>query len=80
MTFAQRPVPRYTSYPTAADFAPSVGAQEARAWAAGVTPGSAISVYAHIPFCDKLCWYCGCATTVPNGYDRIAAYVVKRTY
>ena len=29
----------------------------------------------HVPFCEKLCWYCGCATTVPNGYRRVESYV-----
>ena len=73
--FASRPVPRYTSYPTAADFAPQVAEREARLWASQTAPDKPISVYIHVPFCEKLCFYCGCATSVPNGYTRIAAYL-----
>jgi oxygen-independent coproporphyrinogen-3 oxidase len=72
--FAARPVPRYTSYPTAADFTPQTGEAAARAWMAATDPGEAISAYLHIPFCEKLCWYCGCATSVPNGYRRVGEY------
>ena len=72
--FAARPVPRYTSYPTAADFTPQTGEAAARAWMAATAPGEAISAYLHIPFCEKLCWYCGCATSVPNGYRRVGEY------
>ena len=74
-TFATRPVPRYTSYPTAADFTPRVAEREAHAWAGSIAPDAPISVYMHVPFCEKLCFYCGCATSVPNGYTRIAAYL-----
>ena len=74
-TFATRAVPRYTSYPTAADFTPAVTECDARAWARSVAPGERVSVYIHVPFCEKLCFYCGCATSVPNGYARIANYV-----
>ncbi len=74
-TFAARPVPRYTSYPTAADFAPDVAEAQAREWAASVAVDEPISVYIHVPFCEKLCFYCGCATSVPNGYGRIASYL-----
>jgi oxygen-independent coproporphyrinogen-3 oxidase len=73
--YALQPVPRYTSYPTAADFSPAVGAAEAGAWLRSVRPDEALSAYVHIPFCEKLCWYCGCATSVPNGYARVAEYV-----
>lgn len=73
-SYAARPVPRYTSYPTAADFTPETGEAEARAWMAATAPGEAISAYLHIPFCEKLCWYCGCATSVPNGYRRVGEY------
>lgn len=74
MPFAARAVPRYTSYPTAADFTAATGEAEARAWAANVAPGEPISAYLHVPFCETLCWYCGCATSVPNGYRRVGEY------
>lgn len=74
-TFATRPVPRYTSYPTAADFSPEVSEDQARLWASAIAPDKPISVYIHVPFCEKLCFYCGCATSVPNGYKRVAAYL-----
>jgi oxygen-independent coproporphyrinogen-3 oxidase len=74
LSHAARAVPRYTSYPTAADFTPETGEAEARAWAGSVAPGEAISAYVHIPFCETLCWYCGCATSVPNGYRRVGEY------
>lgn len=73
--FATAKVPRYTSYPTAAQFGPQVSADTALDWAATTSPDRAISAYLHVPFCEQLCWYCGCHTTVPNGYERIARYV-----
>ena len=75
LPFAQKPVPRYTSYPTAVDFTDDVDDATVSAWVANVAADQPISVYAHIPFCNQLCWYCGCATSIPNGYDRIEAYM-----
>jgi oxygen-independent coproporphyrinogen-3 oxidase len=74
---AERSLPRYTSYPTALAFGGSVDELAAHGWAADVPAGEPISVYVHIPFCDQLCWYCGCNTTVPNGYRRISAYLER---
>ncbi|MCT0214182.1 MULTISPECIES: oxygen-independent coproporphyrinogen III oxidase [unclassified Synechococcus] len=54
-----KPVPRYTSYPTAISFHPAVGPSELAAELA--RPSSEpLSLYVHIPFCRHACWYCGC--------------------
>ena len=50
-----RRVPRYTSRPTAPQFAPKVRAADCRAWLGGLDPVLPLSLYFHIPFCDSLC-------------------------
>jgi oxygen-independent coproporphyrinogen-3 oxidase len=70
---AALPVPRYTSYPTAAQFHPGVtAADQARALAA-IAPDDPIALYLHIPFCRQICWYCGCNTGVAAN-DRLRRY------
>jgi len=68
-----RPVPRYTSFPTAAEFTPALGAEALDA-ALTATRGD-VSLYVHIPFCDKICWYCGCNTSAANRHQRLTSYL-----
>ncbi|WP_242123512.1 oxygen-independent coproporphyrinogen III oxidase [Sphingobium sp. Sx8-8] len=70
-----RPVPRYTSYPTAAQFGGEVGAADLSARLEGVERDAALSLYVHIPYCHDICWYCGCNTGAANRSQRLAAYV-----
>lgn len=70
-----KPVPRYTSYPTAAHFSAAVDAATYAGWLAGLSEAQPLSLYVHIPFCDSLCWYCGCNTKMVNRYDPVAKYV-----
>jgi oxygen-independent coproporphyrinogen-3 oxidase len=68
------PVPRYTSYPTAPHFHPGVSAATYRTWLGQIGDGETVSLYLHVPYCDKLCWYCGCHTKVVRQYAPIADY------
>ena len=67
------PVPRYTSYPTAAEFTPDVGPDDLNE--AISTATGDISLYIHIPFCEKICWYCGCNTAAANRAHRLSSYL-----
>ena len=49
----ETPVPRYTSFPTAAEFGPGVGPDDLLQALAAST--DAVSLYAHIPFCSGMC-------------------------
>ena len=75
LPFALQDVPRYTSYPTAVQFKDGFPEGLADRWLAELPPSSSLSVYVHVPFCQQLCWYCGCHTSVPNSYGRASAYV-----
>lgn len=67
-------VPRYTSYPTAAQFHDGIGSEQAAAWLAQVPADAPVSLYLHVPFCHSLCWYCGCNTQVLRRPAPLAHY------
>ncbi|SMY08303.1 oxygen-independent coproporphyrinogen III oxidase [Flavimaricola marinus] len=68
-------VPRYTSYPPANHFESGVGQRHQLEWLQAVPDGSDISVYIHIPFCKRLCWFCACRTQGTKTMRPVDAYV-----
>lgn len=59
--------PRYTSYPTADRFVEAFGETQFRHWIDKRNIGGIsqlLSVYVHLPFCDTICFYCGCNKAV----------------
>lgn len=70
------PVPRYTSYPTAPHFHAGITPQIYARWLGEVPANATISLYLHIPYCDRLCWFCGCHTKHTLRYEPVASYLV----
>ncbi len=68
-------VPRYTSYPTAPHFKDGVGQDVFSDLIANLTEDEPVSIYIHIPYCDKLCWFCGCNTKHTLKYAPVARYM-----
>lgn len=70
------PGPRYTSYPTAPYFSEAFVAsdwQEELSATHDTTRG--LSLYVHIPFCDSLCFYCGCNMVATQRYEHATLYL-----
>jgi oxygen-independent coproporphyrinogen-3 oxidase len=70
--------PRYTSYPTAPQFRESFDIADYRR--AAVDPGAAstdLSLYFHIPFCDTVCFYCGCNKVVTKNRAHARPYLER---
>src|SRR5208282_788805 len=68
--------PRYTSYPPATKFTESVTWDQLSAKIQENNRESRdLSVYFHIPFCETLCWFCGCTTVITLNHAQGMSYV-----
>ncbi len=70
--------PRYTSYPTAVQFTTDYGMNDYLNWAkqSNEDPIPApLSLYLHIPFCDTICYYCGCSKVITKDKSKAAPYI-----
>ena len=70
--------PRYTSYPTAVSFSSEFGAADYRAIARATNDlpiPAPLSLYVHIPFCEQLCYYCGCNKVVTRRREKCGPYI-----
>jgi len=73
-----RPGPRYTSYPTAPQFNDTFNGEKyldeiIRTNKQNNPPE--LSLYYHLPFCDTLCYFCGCNMIITRNRDRIKEYI-----
>lgn len=68
-------VPRYTSYPTAPHFGSGVTAEHFSDWVSQIPVGGQISLYVHVPFCRRLCWFCACRTQGTQRQEPVRAYL-----
>ena len=69
--------PRYTSYPSAPVFSEKFPSEDYLSEIRDTNPpgqDAPISVYVHLPYCDTLCYFCGCTMKVTHDMSQITAY------
>lgn len=67
--------PRYTSYPTADRFNNSFTVDSYCQWLGKRDPSKPLSLYIHIPFCNTLCFYCGCNKIITKDRSKSEQYI-----
>ncbi len=73
--YAALAVPRYTSFPTAADFTPDTP-DNTRRWLRQIGPEEHVSLYIHVPYCKDICHYCGCHSKMAIREDVVENFVI----
>ena len=68
-------VPRYTSYPPANRFEMGVGQRYQPKWLENLDAAEPVSIYVHIPFCKRLCWFCACRTQGTKTLSPVETYI-----
>jgi oxygen-independent coproporphyrinogen III oxidase len=74
------PGPRYTSYPTAPEWNDSFGPsnfEEALRKSNSARPVRPLSLYMHLPFCEKLCLFCGCNVVINKNHEVTPPYLQR---
>src|SRR5438876_7924443 len=70
------PGPRYTSYPPATHFSDGISLERIKEGIrANNTTDRDLSLYFHLPFCQSLCWFCGCTTVITTDQSFSATYL-----
>ncbi len=73
-----KPGPRYTSYPTAPHFSEKFTHENFLDEVIKTNYGEGLpdlSLYFHLPFCDTLCYFCGCNMLITRNRDRVKEYI-----
>ncbi len=74
-----RPIPRYTSYPTVPFWSNSPNQEQWKSHVKNAFKKSndkeGISIYVHLPFCESLCTYCGCNTRITVNHKVESPYI-----
>ena len=72
--FLGKEAPRYTSYPSAHHF----GLMQATSYQKALQslkPDQSVGLYLHVPFCEQMCYFCGCNTHITKRYSPVSTYV-----